>query len=332
MLKKVKSVIKEVYPLSFIWRKIDWIITKNKIKKDIRIIPNSIYKKTFGKNINWNNPKTLIEKIYWMQLYTDTSLWTLCADKYAVRQFVLDRGCGEALNTFYGKWDNATQINWDELPNSFVLKTNNACGQIVFVKDKNKLNIPQTINKLNNWLDAKYGYRDAQFHYTKIKPCIIAEKLLENVEEKSSPLIDYKVWCFNGKPESIVVVHSRTKNSLLITFFDLEWNNITKYAVSKSHKEYSNIDIPKPHSLSDMIKIAEKLSEGIPQVRVDFYEISGKAVFGEMTFTTGFGALSSDYYNYLGSKIDLSKIKKLEIPLQPLNCMHNKHIRSKLNG
>ena len=143
MLKKLKSVIKEVYPLSFIWRKIDWLITKNKIKKDIRIIPNSIYKKTFGKNINWNNPKTLIEKIYWMQLYTDTSLWTLCADKYAVRQFVLDRGCGEALNTFYGKWDNATQINWDELPNSFVLKTNNACGQIVFVKDKNKLNIPQ---------------------------------------------------------------------------------------------------------------------------------------------------------------------------------------------
>jgi hypothetical protein len=319
MLKKVKSVIKEVYPLSFIWRKIDWLITKNKIKKDIRIIPNSIYKKTFGKNINWNNPKTLIEKIYWMQLYTDTSLWTLCADKYAVRQFVLDRGCGEALNTIYGKWDNATQINWDELPNSFVLKTNNACGQIVFVKDKNKLNIPQTINKLNNWLDAKYGYRDAQFHYTKIKPCIIAEKLLENVEEKSSPLIDYKVWCFNGKPESIIVVHSRTKNSLLITFFDLEWNNITKYAINNSHKRYSDIDLPKPHSLSDMIKIAEKLSEGIPQVRVDFYEINRKAVFGEMTFTTGFGALSSDYYNYLGSKIDLQKVEKLNNIISPLN-------------
>lgn len=319
MIKKVKSVIKEIYPLSFIWRKIDWLITKYKIKKDIRIIPNSIYKKTFGKNINWTNPKTLIEKIYWMQLYTDTSLWTLCADKYAVRQFVMDKGCGQSLNTFYGKWDNANQINWDELPNSFVLKTNNACGQIILVKDKNKLKIPQTINKLNNWLASKYGYRDAQFHYTKIKPCIIAEKLLENDDDESTNLIDYKVWCFNGKPESIIVVHSRTKNSLLITFFDLEWNNISDYAINISNKRYSNIDIPKPHSLSDMIKIAEKLSQGIPQVRVDFYEINRKAVFGEMTFTTGFGALSSDYYNYLGDKIDLSNIEKLEKPLQPID-------------
>lgn len=93
---KIKSIIKEIYPLSFIWIKIDWLITKYKIKKDIRIIPNSIYNKTFGKNINWTNPKTLIEKIYWMQLYTDTSLWTLCADKYAVRQFVKDKGCEDA--------------------------------------------------------------------------------------------------------------------------------------------------------------------------------------------------------------------------------------------
>lgn len=319
MNKKVKSIIKDVYPLSFIWRKIDWLITKNKIKKDIRIIPNSIYKKTFEKNINWNNPKTLIEKIYWMQLYTDTSLWTLCADKYAVRQFVKDKGCEPALNTLYGKWDNPNQINWDELPQSFVLKTNNACGQVLLVKDKNKLNIPKTINKLNNWLDSKYGYRDAQFHYTKIKPCIIAEKLLENDDDDSVNLIDYKVWCLNGKPESIIVVHSRTKNSLLITVFDLEWNNITNYAVNNTHKRYSNIDIPKPHSLSEMIKLAEKLSEGIPQVRIDFYEINRKPVFGEMTFTTGFGALSSDYYDYFGSKIDLTKIKKLENPLQPID-------------
>ena len=114
-------------------------------------------------------------------------------------------------------------------------------------------------------------------------------------------------------------MHSRTKNSLLITFFDLEWNNISDYAINISNKRYSNIDIPKPHSLSDMIKISEKLSQGIPQVRVDFYEINRKAVFGEMTFTTGFGALSSDYYNYLGDKIDLSNIEKLEKPLQPID-------------
>src|SRR5690606_35542106 len=286
--------------------------------KDVRILPNNIFRKVFGRNIDWENPKNLIEKIYWMQLYTDTSLWTKCADKYRVREYVKEKGCEDILNTLYGKWDNAKDIDWDSLPNSFVLKTNNSCGKVILVKDKNNLDITKTIKELNKWLNLKYGYRDAQFHYTRIKPCIIAEKLFENQEDSSKSLVDYKIWCFNGVPECVLVVYDRTKENYYLSSYDMGWNNISDVTFNQENKHYSGENFPKPQSFDKMIECAKKLSSGIPQVRIDFYDIEGKAVFGEMTFTTGYGYYKEEYYNYLGSKIDLSKLEKLDQPNNPL--------------
>lgn len=273
-----------------------------------KIAANKAYRKVFKKSIDWKNPKDLIEKIIWLQFYTDTSLWTKCADKYLVRAFIKEKGYEDYLPKLYGKWDNASDINFNELPESFVLKSNNGCGTVYLVKDKAKLNVELTRKELGKWMKRPYGFFAAQSHYLRIEPCLIAEELLVNVESNGNSLVDYKIWCFHGKPESILVVSDRAKHSYLLSFYDLEWKNISRFALRHDSKYYTNKTVPKPKSLNKMIEIAKSLSKDIPQVRVDFYDIEGKPYFGEMTFTTGFGNYSNDYYKYLGSKIDLSKI------------------------
>lgn len=321
MISIVKIIIKQVRPLRYLYLNIDWIRTRYLLSTDIKAIPNQIFKKVFGRDINWENPTSLIEKIYWMQIYSDTSLWTRCSDKYLVRSYVIEKECEDVLNTLYGKWNNATDIDWNMLPESFVLKTNNSCGQVILVKDKKDLNIPQTIQKLNDWLNIKYGYRDAQLHYTKIKPCIIAEKLFENKIERGKSLVDYKIWCFNGVPECILVVYNRTNENYFLSSYDLKWKNISDKTFNLDNAHYSGTNISKPESFDQMIECAKKLSTGVPQVRIDFYDIDGKAIFGEMTFTTGFGYYKEEYYDYLGSMLDLKKVKKIEPPTKPFKSV-----------
>lgn len=318
MSEGLKKFLKETWPFKYCWKSLYMLKTRMLFLFDIKAIPNAIFKKVFGRDINWEKPKNLIEKIYWLQIYSDISLWTKCADKYLVREYVTEKGCEHTLNTLYGKWDNAYDIDWEKLPESFVLKTNNSCGLVILVKSKKTLDIPATVEKLNSWLDLKYGYGDFQLHYTGIKPCIIAEKLFENKQDSEKSLVDYKIWCFHGKPECILVVYDRTKENYYLSSYDLEWNNISEKSFKLNNPHYSGVEVPKPESFDEMIECAKKLSKGFPEVRVDFYDIDGKAVFGEMTFTTGFGYYSDEYYDHLGSKIDLSKVTKLSRPNQPV--------------
>ncbi len=290
------------------------------VKRNPRITANKAYKSTFKKNINWNSPKDLIEKIYWLQLFTDTTLWTQCADKYRVREFVKSKGLEELLPELYGHWDNAEDIEFSKLPDSFVLKTTNGCGQVLIVKNKRELNIPDTKYLFNDWMKLKYGFKDAQIHYSRIKPCIIAEEYLTTKNQKSNTsLIDYKVWCFHGKPEYILVVYDRSlkgmesenSNGYSLAAFDLEWNEISDKVFNKDNKHYGNNRIERPSRLSDMLKYAEMLSENFIEVRVDFYETDGRLSLGELTFSTGYGYHTKEFYEYLGSKIDLSKAKRV---------------------
>jgi hypothetical protein len=265
----------------------------------------------FNKNIDWDNPTDLIEKIQWLQICSDTSLWTTCADKYLVRGFVKERDCGHTLNSLYGKWDNASQIDWSKLPDSFVIKTNNSCGQNILVKTKQDIDFALVTEQLEKWLKSKYGYYSAQLHYARIKPCIIAEKFLCNKTEPNKSLIDYKIWCFHGEPEFVLVVYNRTDDNYSLSAYDLEWNNISDWAFNKNNKHFSGVGITKPESFDEMIRVSRRLSDNIPQVRIDFYDIDGKPIFGEMTFTTGFGYFSDEFYKYLGNKIDIKRVKKL---------------------
>lgn len=270
------------------------------------------YKRITGERLNLNHPKNLIEKIIWMQFHTDTSLWTECADKYAVREYVKKCGLANILPQLYGVWDNPEDINWAELPDKFVLKTNNSCGQIIIVRDKTKLDVKHTSLKLKKWLHSKYGFHNAQLHYLKIKPRIIAEELLEDSSlPTNANLVDYKIHCFNGTPEACLVVSGRSDAVHYVTYMDMNWNNISDYALNPQSKYYGNKQFNKPENFDKMQEYARILSQGIPQVRVDFYDIHGKIYFGEMTFTPGFGSRSKAFSEYLGSKIDLSRIPKI---------------------
>lgn len=310
----LRNIYLKIKPLKFIWRKMNLWYTRFFLRFNPKVIANRAYKSRFKKNINWDKPLDLIEKIYWLQIYSDTSLWTKCADKYLVRDYVKEKNCSDVLNELYYKWDNVNDIDWNILPDEFVLKANHSCGQVMLVKNKNKLDINHTELKLKNWMKSVYGYTAAELHYSRIKPIIIAEKLFDNKKDPDKSLIDYKIWCFQGNPECILVSYDRTDGNYSLSMYDLEWNNISETAFNKKGMHYRGEDIEKPLSFDRMIEVAKILSKDLPQVRVDFYDIDGKAVFGEMTFSTGYGSYSEKFYKHLGSKIELSKVEKLPKP------------------
>lgn len=277
-----------------------------------RYAADLMYYHVFHKRMNLDNPKNLIEKINWMQFNTDTSLWTLCADKYRMREYVSSCGLGEYLPQLYGHWKNPADIEFDKLPNEFVLKSNNGCGTVKIVRDKTQLDIPSTIKLLKSWIKP-YGYIGGQTHYLHISPCIIAEELLHqrtdmNVAQQS--LTDYKIWCFHGKPECILVIRDRVGRGYLMDMYDTNWERIPNSLKNNEHNGVTGEKIPKPVCLNKMFEIAQKLAEPFIEVRCDFYIIEDKPIIGELTFTSGYGNYTEDFYEYLGNKISLNSIMK----------------------
>lgn len=275
------------------------------------------YRKICGRFLNLKNPKDLNEKIHWLSLFSDTTEWTRCADKYAVRSFVEERGQGHTLVKLYGKWDKVEEIDWDALPKSFVLKTTNGSGTVLVVKDKAQLNIPETKVLLQKWLEMKIGQETTESHYCRIVPRLIAEEYVEQSEEDnkiSTSLIDYKIWCFNGKAYYIWTCINRVLGSTYVSMFDLEWNYHPEMSVFNEHYREAKTLVPKPEKLDEMLKVAEKLSAGFPEVRVDLYYTNRRIYFGELTFTSLGGTM--DFYTRealleMGEKIDLSGVKKI---------------------
>ena len=289
---------------------------KHQFDKDPKLVADARYRLVVKRSIDWETPKDLCEKIYWLLFNTDTSLWTKCADKYLVREYVKERGCGDYLVKLYGHWDNPTAIDFTLLPDKFVLKANNGCGTVMVVKDKSKLDEEYVKKILCKWISRPFGYSGGQLHYLPIKRCIIAEELLEEEgkQKELSPtsLIDYKIWCINGVPQCILVVFGRTNMLYYRQVYDLQWNKMPEVMNMRSngHYDYKDVDIPKPECLAEILNIAYKLSEPFPEVRVDLYVIKGKPYFGELTFTAGMGSFTDEYYKYLGEKIDITTFRK----------------------
>lgn len=292
---------------SKICRKLVLLRDKRSVLKDPKGEANRVYKKSFGHDIDWDNPKDLIEKIYWLQFNTDTSLWSTCADKYAVRDYVTQCGLENILVKLYGKWDNENDVDFESLPSRFVAKSNNASGTVLVVKDKSKLNINKTRKKFKEWLETPFGYYSADLFYTNIKPCIIVEEFLEDNSKISSSLVDYKIWCINGEPESVWVAYDRKPSKpVKMALFDLEWKPLTQHLVSGDHYAYDQNDmIEKPAVLDEMLDVCRKLSKPFKEVRVDLYVVNNKIYFGELTFSTGYGFYTQEYFTYLGSKINI---------------------------
>lgn len=263
------------------------------------------YKQIYKKRLNWKNPRDLNEKIQWLKFYGDTSQWPRLADKYAVREYVKERGLEDILVPLIGKWDKAEDIPWETLPNKFVMKTNHGCGDALICTDKSRINTAYYTNYFSKRLKERFGLKMGEAHYDKIKPCIIAEELLDATMQDypSSSPIDYKLFCFDGKPTYFFVCFNRTKDSCDVATYDTDWNIYPQYIKSDDHFHACNSPIPRPHCLEKMLDVAQKLTKGLPCVRLDMYEIDHHVYFGEMTLTpaAGFNTFfPQEFLNLLG--------------------------------
>lgn len=240
---------------------------------------------TWSKHIiDWKKPRNIQEYSMCQLFRKDTSLdfFAQLADKVGVREYVEQRVGQQYLNQLYGTWTSAETIDFDSLPDRFVLKTNNGCGSNVIVRDKKKIDRETVRRELAYWLHYPYGDLTGQIHYSRITPLILAEEYLEQEKGKDSLPHDYKFFCFRGQPLFILYYESRKVNRHITPnmLFDLNWNPLPEAV-----KRPITHPIPKPQSLATMKELAATLSKGIDFVRVDFYEIGGKPVFGEMTLT-----------------------------------------------
>lgn len=270
-----------------------------------------------GRFAKLRKPQDLNEKILWLTLHSDTKEWSRLADKYEVRGFVKDCGLEEILVKLYGLYYSMDEVEFNKLPNAFVLKPTHGSGDVVVVKDKLRVNLEEVKNKIQNGLDEYICTSAAELHYTKIPHRVIAEELLVNDSlsaKYSSTLIDYKIWCFNGRAEYIWVCMNRfvkNKDGAEVMTYDRAWN---------AHPEYCRVTpdfslaepMPRPNGYEHMLQVAEKLAENFPVVRVDLYNLNGKIYFGEMTFTS-YGAImdfySDEFLQLAGSMIDLSGVE-----------------------
>lgn len=265
----------------------------------------------FHKPIHWKYPRNLNEKILYLSIFTDTSKWTELADKFSVRKYVTDCGYKDSLVELYGVWKNANDIDFNQLPKQFVMKTNHGSGEIKVIKNKSLIDKKQIIDYFNKAVATPYGAIEAGMHYLRIKPCIIAEQLLVNdidSQKYSSSIIDYKCWCFNGKVYYIWVCCNRDSHGTDVLLYDRDWNVHIEYSIFTKHYRRGEV-IPRPANLSEMINIAEDLAHPFPCVRVDLYNIGRKIYFGEMTFTSLGGLMNfftDEFLRKAGDLIDLN--------------------------
>ena len=271
-----------------------------------RTNPEKLYsiwhKRATGVYLNIDNPQTLDEKIAYLSFRTDTSEWSRLADKVRVREYVEECGYCEYLPKLYGTWERTEDIDFDKLPSAFVIKTNNASATNILVRDKSKIDEGTVRKQLDEWLKIDYGYLVCEPHYSRIKPLILAEEFLGLGSGKL--LVDYKLYLINGAPRFVQVMSDRKENShsFSVNMMDMDWTPHPEYC-SKHHPQSDSIE--KPRSLAKMIEIATRLSKDYPFVRVDFYEVEEKPVFGEMTFTPGFSSLNVEFQNKVGKELKI---------------------------
>jgi hypothetical protein len=297
------------YPLSLTRRKILCIQRKifhNYNKTHSKQTSDKRFYSIFGRHINYDNPVDVNEKIHWLKFYSDTSEWPRLADKYRVREYVASKGLGHILNELYAIYETADAIDISKLPDSFVMKVNNGSGDALIVKDK----ALYTNKKIRKYFRKfkEYGVISGEWHYLQIKPCIIAEKLLAEENQTSDFLTDYKFYCFNGEPLYVLVCYGRTKTSVILDDYTIDWKRLPEVSVQTSRHLKGSRTIERPKSYNKMIDICKKLGEGLPFVRIDFYEINASPVFSEMTLTPAAGFIkhyTQDFLNELGSHIQL---------------------------
>ena len=280
-----------------------------KIRYLLRFIPDKPYLKLcyflkLHKRLNLKNPQTFNEKLQWLKLYNRKSEYTTMVDKFKVRDYIKEKIGEEYLIPLVGgPWKSVEEIDFDALPNQFVLKCNHDSGSVVTCKDKKVFDIEAAKKKLDYCLKHNFWYLGREWPYKNVNPCIIAEKYM--VDESGCELKDYKVFNFNGKPEIIQVDFGRFKKHKR-NLYDKDW----KYIEAKiEYPTDPGTKINRPKQLEQMLKLAELLSEDFPFLRTDFYSVEDKLYFGEITLfhESGFGKFKPEKYEkVLGEKIKIN--------------------------
>lgn len=227
-----------------------------------------------------NHPRTFNEKLQWLKLNDRHAEYTKMVDKIDAKKYVASIIGDKYIIPTLGVWNSVDEIEWDKLPNQFVIKVSSDSGGIVVCKDKQKLDIEKSKEKLTNGWGKNYYVHNKEYPYRDLTPRIIAEEYKE--DESGYELRDYKIFCFNGEPKILFVASDRQKagEDTKFDFFDLNWNHLPFTNGHPNSKEF----IAKPKNFEEMLEIAKKLSVGIPQVRIDLYNCNGQIYFGEITF------------------------------------------------
>ena len=266
-----------------------------------------VFRIRMKKKLNLKSPKTLNEKIMWLKLntYKNNNLVTQCADKVKVREYVKNLGIENILVPIYKVWENTNDIEWNTLPESFVMKCNHGWGYNIICSNKNELDEKKVKAQLSYWLKTDFWKKMAELNYRNIPRRILCEKYLENHDGEA--VVDYKVYCFNGLAKFILVCIGRHLGKPKYLFFDEKWE--LARINNDSIKEEKSFIMPKPNKFEKMMEYANLLSKPFPFVRVDFYLVNNDIFFGEMTFTPSAGADSarlSETDLIFGEMVDLN--------------------------
>ena len=282
-----------------------------KILSMMRFIPDKWmlklqYRIKCNHSLNLTNPQRYTEKIQWYKLYYRDSKMTQCADKYTVRKYVKDKGLEHILNDLYAVFEKPEDINLDVLPDKFVLKLSNGSSTNYVCKNKEDVNLAKLKQKFKEFYAQRESSAGREWVYYDSKSVIVAERYLEDPDNVNGELCDYKILCFNGKPEYIICVCGRHTPNYHHVVYDAEWNKVdVKIGESSADAVYE-----KPDQFDEMMRIAKTLSEDFPAARIDLYSIRGKIYFGEITFFPWSG-----YMHFNPDRFDFEVGKKFILPI-----------------
>lgn len=281
MFRKIKRYLKNPY----------WEFGNVLIKHCPKLMPDKyylsvLYYKWYGKKIDWENPRTFNEKLQWLKLYDRNPLYPTLVDKYEAKKWVADKIGEQYVVPTFGVWNHFDEIDFDKLPNQFVLKCTHDSGSVVICNDKATFDKDAAKAKLEDALKKNFYWCAREWPYKGVKHRIMAEELLVDDNVSDGSLCDYKLMCFNGIVKcSFVCTDRNFENGLKVTFFDDKWQVMP----FERHYHRDNRQIPKPLNYESMVSISKILSASMKFVRVDFYEVQGKVFFGELTFFPGAG-------------------------------------------
>ena len=259
-----------------------------------------------GKKLDLENPVEFNEKIQWLKVYYRPEILTQLVDKYAVREYVKEKIGEEYLNTLLKVYDRAGDVDFSTLPEKFVLKGAHGYNFNLLVKDRESLNPTKARLLMHKWMTKNQYYRGGmEWAYKNVVPKLIAESYLENGTEG---LHDYKFYCFDGVSKFLQVDIGRGDTYHARAFYDMNWN---KLPFSKGRGRACDTAMERPKNFQEMVDVVSKLAEGFPFVRVDFYNLDGRIVFGEMTFYPGDGRhdfYPEEYNTLIGNYLNLPEL------------------------